>query len=461
MNLTELTIVDALQKLRAGDITATELATAFLARIDEMNPELNAYITVTRELALSQAAESDARYAAGNPLPLDGIPIAIKDNFCMAGIRTTAASRMLENFVPEYESTVTQKLIDAGAVMLGKTNMDEFAMSNDGTTSFFGETKNPVDKTLAPGGSSSGSAAAVAANMAMAATGTDTGDSIRVPAVFCNIVGMKPTYGICSRYGVIAYSSSLDHIGPMTKTVDDAALMLSVMAGHDEKDSTSAPNADEIAKTLYPYDSIGVKGLKIGIIKEFDNENIKSQISNLKSAGAEILEISIPHIMHTGTLYAVISRAEASSNLARYDGMRFGLRVPGKDLDDTYTQSRTAGFGDNVKKRLVTGAAMLTHDFYDSTFLAAAKVRRILDDEFTAAFNNCDLIITPTIPAFKLGENLSADENTLSNAIYVGANMSGLPAVVIPAHGGGIQIIGRRFDDARVLQLAKAIEEIK
>ncbi|MCL2538655.1 MAG: Asp-tRNA(Asn)/Glu-tRNA(Gln) amidotransferase subunit GatA [Alphaproteobacteria bacterium] len=474
MNLINLTMTKALQKLRAREITATELTTAYLAQIDTHNAELNAYITVTRERALTDAAESDRRYADGTARELEGIPIGMKDNFATRGIRTTAASKMLENFVSEYESTVSQKLADAGCVLLGKLNMDEFAMYGDGTTSYFGAAKNPIDKTRTPGGSSSGSAAAVAGGLAMAATGTDTGDSIRVPAAFTGIVGMKPTYGLCSRFGCIPFASSLDHAGPITKTVDDAALMLSVMAGHDPRDSTSAPAADEIAKSLaMPLTDLPIAGLRIGIIRELDAPEISTDMRNvfnaaiekLKSGGVEIIEISIPHIMHSQTLYNIISRAEASSNLSRYDGMRYGLRVDGADLDDTYKKTRAAGFGDNVKMRLLSGAITLTKDFYDDCFLAAARVRRISDNEMTAAFEKCDLIITPatTRTAPKFGTTATDAEDKIAAAIAIPANMSGLPACVVPAGDAdglplGIQIIGRRFDDVRVLQLAKIIE---
>lgn len=478
-NLIDLTITEALAKLKSGEITSTQLTSAYLDRIAELNPELNAYITVTRDRALADAAASDARYAAGNPLPLDGIPVGIKDNFATNGIRTTAASRMLENFVPEYESTVSQKLIDAGCVCLGKMNMDEFAMSGTGRTSFFGATINPYsgDDKLTPGGSSSGSATAIASGLCMAATGTDTGDSIRVPASFTGIVGMKPSYGVCSRFGCIAYSSSLDHPGPMARNVSDCALMLSAMAGHDPLDSTSTQNADKIAKQLSsPLQPLDLSNLKIGIIREFADAAIspdmksifEKRVNDLKSAGAEIIEISIPHIMNTGVLYGVISRAEASSNLARYDGMRYGLRVEGSDLNDTYMKTRAAGFGDNVKFRLMTGAIMLTHDFYEPCFIQATKVRRIIDNEFIAAFEQCDLILTPsaTGAAFKLNEDLDATQSTVSAAMLIAANMSGLPACSVPAGQNdtglplGIQIMGRRFDDVRVMQFANEIEKI-
>ncbi len=477
-NLIDLTLTEALAKLKSGEITSMQLTAAYLERIEQLNPELNAYITVTGARALADAAESDKRYAAGNPRALEGIPIGMKDLFTTRGIRTTAASRMLENFVPEYESTVSQKFIDAGAVLLGKTNMDEFAMSGSGKTSYFGATINPYqfEKKLIPGGSSSGSATAVAGGLCCVATGTDTGDSIRFPASLTGLVGMKPTYGLCSRFGCIAFASSLDHAGPMARTVDDCALTLGVMAGHDVHDSTSAPNADEIAEKLKkPLLELPLTGLRIGIISEIDNNYITDEmksvlaqhIENLRASGAEIINISIPHIMNTGVMYCVIARAEASSNLARYDGMRYGLRIEGTDLIDTYKKTRTAGFGENVKTRMLTGSIMLTHDFYEPCFVQAAKVRRIIDNELLAAFDSCDFILTPssTRAAYPMDFTRNDSECEVSDAMLVSCNMSGLPACSVP--GGrtddglplGLQIIGRRFDDLRVLQLAKHIEK--
>ncbi len=477
-HLIDLTLTTALSKLKSGEITCTSLTVAYMDRIEKLNPELNAYITVTRERALADAAESDKRYANGTARELEGIPMVMKDNFCTRGIRTTAGSYMLENFIPEYESTVSQKLIDAGCVLLGKSNMDEFAMAGTGKTSYFGAAINPynADKKLTPGGSSSGAVTAVASGMALCATGSDTGDSIRIPASFTGLVGFKPTYGLCSRFGCIAFASSLDHPGPIARTVDDCALMLSAMAGHDKNDSTSAPNADEIVNNLKSaLGPIELKGLRIGVIREINDapgisDDMKSvvdkHIENLRANGAEIVTVSIPHIMLTATLYRVIARAEASSNLARYDGMRYGLRVEGKDLNDTYMKTRAAGFGDNVKFRLVTGSTMLTHNFYEPCFVQAAKIRRMIDNEFIAAFEQCDLILTAGAPcaAYPLSDSLNDDQDEISSAMLVSANMSGLPAISVP--GGrnadglplGIHIVGRRFDDVRVLQLAKNIE---
>lgn len=484
MNLIDLTLTEALQKLRAREITATELTKAYLERIEKLNPKLNAFITITKERALADAAESDRRYAAGNPRPLEGIPIGMKDNFATKGIRTTAASHILENFIPEYESTVSQKLEDAGCVLFGKMNMSEFAMASTPKTSFFGPAVNPykIEQKLSPGGSSSGSAAAVAAGLALCATGTDTGNSIRFPASLTGLVGMKPTYGLCSRFGCVAFASSLDHPGSIARTVDDCALMLSVMAGHDENDSTSAPEADEIAKSLSePLTELPLAGLKIGVIKEFENLEIDEDIKSLwmhstkvlSDLGAKIIEVSIPQILNVVTLYLVISRNEASSNLTRYDGMRYGLRVDGKDLDDTYKKTRAAGFGNYVKMRLITGSVMLMEKFYKDCFLQATKIRRILDNEFNAAFEQCDLIISPASPCTAVPLNAADTANSefsdsqgwVADTLQIGANMSGLPACSVPiglSNGlpVGLQIMGRRFDDKRVLQLAKTIEKL-
>ena len=352
----DLTIVEALKKLKSREISATELTRAHLARIEKYGTELNCYITTTPERALRDAAAADERYANGTPRVLDGIPIAMKDLFATRGIRTTAASRILENFIPEYESTISQKLIDAGTVLLGKANLDEFAMGTFSKTSFFGAPVNPwqMEKRLTAGGSSGGSTSAVAGGLAIAATGTDTGGSIRFPSAMTGLVGMKPTYGLCSRWGCVAFASSLDTPGPITRTVDDAALMLSAMAGHDDKDSTSSPNAHfESDGNLQPILGDGKK-LRVGVIKEFNDVKIsddmknlfEKRIADLKSMGAEIVEVSIPNILDALAAYYIIAPAEASSNLARYDGMKYGLRVEGEDLIDTYKKTRAAGFGE-------------------------------------------------------------------------------------------------------------------
>ncbi|MCL1902317.1 MAG: aspartyl/glutamyl-tRNA amidotransferase subunit A [Alphaproteobacteria bacterium] len=490
MNLIDLTLTEALAKLRAREITAVELTTAYLDRIEKFGAELNCYITVTRERALADAAESDRRYADGTNRGLEGIPIAMKDNFATIGIRSTGGSHILENFIPGYESTVSQKLADAGCVLLGKTNMSEFGMSSSAKTSYFGPSLNPYNRgmRLSPGGSSSGSATAVAAGLCCAATGTDTGNSIRFPASLCGLVGMKPSYGVCSRFGCFPFASSLDHPGVFGRNVDDCALMLAAAAGFEPQESTSATVADKIADSLKsPLAELPLRGLKIGIIRELESldidPNIKSEfnrhIENLKSNGAEIIKVSVPHVLDLETLYMVISRAEASSNLARLDGMRYGLRVEGDGLDDTYKKTRAAGFGPYVKFRLVTGAVMLTEKFYKDCFLQATKIRRILDNELLAAFEKCDLIVNPTCPctadAAPLNNesspenSLAADEFSAQNfymadTLTIAANMSGLPAASVPmalCNGlpAGLHIMGRRFDDTRVLQCAKHIEK--
>ena len=473
-----LTIAEALKKLRAREITATELTTAYLDRIEKFGAELNCYITVTRERALRDAAESDRRYADGTARPLEGIPIGMKDLFATKGIRTTAASHMLENFVPEYESSISQRLADAGTVLLGKTNLDEFAMGSKGGFSYFGPAVNPYHRArkLTPGGSSSGSVSAVAGGLALCATGTDTGGSIRFPAAYTGLVGMKMTYGVCSRFGCVAFASSLDHPGPVARTVDDCALMLSAMAGHDPRESTSAPQADEIAKSLsLPLTEIPLKGIKIGVIKEFADVEISDDmrelqnkhLENLRANGAEIVTVSIPNILDALAVYYVIAPAEASSNLARYDGMRYGLRVAGKDLMDTYKKTRAAGFGEEVQRRIVVGTAVLSSESYEVYFMQAARVRRLLDDAFNRAFEQCDLIVCPSSagPAFPQADKLAPLEEYALDMFTVPMNLAGIPACSVPAGRNadglplGLQTVGRRFDDLRVLQLAKHIEQ--
>ena len=470
-----LTLTEALKKLNTGEISAVELTRAYLERIEKYGADLNCYITTTPERALADAAASDARRSAGNALPLDGAPIAMKDLFATRGIRTTAASRMLENFVPEYESTVSQKLIDAGTVLLGKVNLDEFAMGTFSKTSFFGAPINPwqIERQLTAGGSSGGSTSAVASGLAIAATGTDTGGSIRFPAAITGMVGMKPTYGLCSRWGCVAFASSLDTPGPITRTVDDAALMLSAMAGHDAKDSTSSTNGFTCTTPLEPILGDGKK-LRVGIIKEFSDVKIsedmktlfEKRISDLKSMGAEIVEVSIPNILDALAAYYIIAPAEASSNLARYDGMRYGLRVEGRDIYDTFKKTRAAGFGDEVKRRMIIGTAVLSSESYDVYFMQAARVRRMIADSFASAFEQCDLIVCPSSAgtAMPLASDLSPLEYYALDLFTVAMNLAGVPACSVPcglATNGlplGMQVVGPRFEDMHVLQLAKHIE---
>ena len=470
-----LTLTEALKKLNTGEISAVELTRAYLERIEKYGADLNCYITTTPERALADAVASDARRSAGNALPLDGAPIAIKDLFATRGIRTTAASRMLENFVPEYESTVSQKLIDAGTVLLGKANLDEFAMGTFSKTSFFGAPINPwqIERQLTAGGSSGGSTSAVASGLAIAATGTDTGGSIRFPAAITGMVGMKPTYGLCSRWGCVAFASSLDTPGPITRTVDDAALMLSAMAGHDAKDSTSSTNGFTCTAPLEPILGDGKK-LRVGIIKEFSDVKIsedmktlfEKRISDLKSMGAEIVEVSIPNILDALAAYYIIAPAEASSNLARYDGMRYGLRVEGRDIYDTFKKTRAAGFGDEVQRRMIIGTAVLSSESYDVYFMQAARVRRMIADSFASAFEQCDLIVCPSSAgtAMPLASDLSPLEYYALDLFTVAMNLAGVPACSVPcglAANGlplGMQVVGPRFEDMHVLQLAKHIE---
>lgn len=470
-----LTLTEALKKLNNGEISAVELTQCYLDRIEKYGSDLNCYITTTPERAMADAAASDARRSAGEAKFLDGAPIAMKDLFATRGIRTTAASRMLEKFVPEYESTVSQNLIDAGTVLLGKANLDEFAMGTFSKTSYFGAPINPwqLDKQLTAGGSSGGSTSAVAGGLAIAATGTDTGGSIRFPAAITGMVGMKPTYGLCSRWGCVAFASSLDTPGPITRTVDDAALLLSAMASHDVKDSTSATNGFDCKTPLEPILGDGKK-LRIGIIREFNDVKIsddmktlfEKRIADLKSLGAEIVEISIPNILDALAAYYIIAPAEASSNLARYDGMRYGLRVEGSDIYDTFKKSRAAGFGDEVQRRMIIGTAVLSSESYDVYFMQAARVRRKIADSFNSAFEQCDLIICPSSAgtAMPLSSDLSPLEYYALDLFTVAMNLAGVPACSVPcglATNGlplGVQVVGRRFDDKRVLQLAKHIE---
>lgn len=472
----DLTITEALEKLKSREISATELTKAYLDRIEKYGSELNCYITITPERALADAAASDARYADGNTLPLDGIPIGMKDLFATKGIRTTAASHMLENFIPEYESTVSQNLIDAGTVLLGKTNLDEFAMGTFSKTSYFGAPVNPwqLERKLTAGGSSGGATSAIAGGLAIAGTGTDTGGSIRFPSAVTGLVGMKPTYGLCSRWGCVAFASSLDTPGPIARTVDDAALLLSAMASHDPKDSTSAKAGFHAHTPLEPILGNGKK-LRIGVIKEFADVEIspdmkklfEARIADLKSIGAEIVEVSIPNILDALAAYYIIAPAEASSNLARYDGMRYGLRVEGNDLIDTYKKTRAAGFGEEVQRRMIVGTAVLSSESYEVYFMQAARVRRMIADSFNKAFEQCDLILCPSSAgtAMPLDSDLTPLEYYALDLFTVAMNLAGIPACSVPAglaENGlplGVQVVGKRFDDMRVLQLAKHIEQ--
>ncbi|OYY04472.1 MAG: aspartyl/glutamyl-tRNA amidotransferase subunit A [Acidocella sp. 35-58-6] len=477
MSLTDLTIAQAGAKLAAKEISAVELTTAHNVAIAALNPRLNAFITTTPELALAQAKAADALIAAGKAGPLTGIPLAIKDLFCTEGVRTTAASKILEPFIPPYESTVTAQLKAAGAVCLGKANLDEFAMGSSNITSGYGPVENPwkrhrSDAKLVPGGSSGGSAAAVAARMALGATGTDTGGSIRQPASFTGLAGIKPTYGRCSRYGIIAFASSLDQAGPMARTVEDCAIMLSGMSGFDARDSTSA---ERLVPDFRAATARSVKGLRIGIPAEYRVEGMSAEIATLwekgvawlKDQGAEIIDISLPHTKYGLPVYYIVAPAEASSNLARYDGVRFGKRVDGEDLIDMYERTRAAGFGAEVKRRIMIGTYVLSHGYYDAYYLKAQKIRALMLRDFTLAFDKVDAILTPTAPsaAFGIGEKMDDPVTMYLNDVFtVPASLAGVPAMSVPAGLSaeglplGLQIIGKHFDEETVLAVSAAIE---
>lgn len=475
-DLTNLTIAQALEKLSSKEISATELTKAHLD-VMSANQHLNAFITETPELALEQAKASDERYAGGDAGALEGIPLGIKDLFCTKGVRTTAASNILHNFVPQYESTVTQKLFADGAVMTGKLNLDEFAMGSANTTSHFGNVINPWKREgdnidLVPGGSSGGSSAAVAARMVMGATGTDTGGSIRQPAAFTGIAGIKPTYGRCSRWGVVAFASSLDQPGVFARDVLDCAHLLKSCSGHDPMDSTSAKKDVPDFPALM---SGNVKGLKIGIPSEYRMDGTPDEIIKiwdqgiewLKAEGAEIIDISLPHTKYALPTYYIIAPAECSSNLARYDGVRYGLRVEGENLIDQYELTRAEGFGDEVKRRIMIGTYVLSAGYYDAYYVKAQKLRRLIYNDFANAFEQVDAILTPTAPsaAFGIGENEDDPIKMYLNDVFtVPTSLAGLPGMSVPAGLDskglplGLQIIGKPWDEAMVFNVSKAIE---
>jgi len=475
--LNELTIAEAREGLSLGDFSARELAEASISAVAAAR-SLNAFITETPERALEMAVASDARRAKGEVGLLEGIPLAIKDLFCTEGVLTTAASHILDGFVPTYESTVTANLWRAGAVMLGKTNLDEFAMGSSNTTSYYGNVENPWrrrgdNRPLVPGGSSGGSAAAVAARCVPGATGTDTGGSIRQPGSFCGLVGLKPTYGRCSRWGTVAFASSLDQAGPLTRTVRDAALMLGAMAGHDPKDSTSVDTPVPDYEAALTGE---VRGLKIGIPKEYRVEGMPEEIETLwrqgidwlKAAGATTVDISLPHTKYALPAYYIVAPAEASSNLARYDGVRYGLRVPGASLTEMYEATRGEGFGAEVKRRVMIGTYVLSAGYYDAYYNKARRVRDLMLRDFTQAFEKVDAILTPTAPsaAFAIGERMDDPIAMYLNDVFtVPANLSGLPGISVPAAltaDGlplGLQVIGRAFDEETMLRVAGVLED--
>ncbi len=477
--LLALGIADARDGLRARRFTARELTSAYLAAMDEARA-LNLYITETPERALADADLADARLQAGHAEAMTGMPIALKDLFCTEGVRTTAASRILGDFMPPYESTVSGKLRAAGAVLLGKANQDEFAMGSSNITSAFGPSINPwrvtgagVGEALTPGGSSGGSAAAVAAGAAIAATGTDTGGSIRQPAAYCGVVGLKPTYGRCSRWGVIAFASSLDQPGPIARSVEDAAIMLGAMAGHDPKDSTSA------AQPVPDFEAAlqgGVKGMCVGVPKDYRVDPMPPDVEAAwargvemaKAAGAEIVEVSLPMTKPALPTYYIVALAEASANLARYDGVRYGARQEGADLAEMYAATRAEGFGAEVRRRILIGTYVLSAGYYDAYYKKAQRVRALIAQDFSTAFQSVDVLLTPTAPGPAFGLNEKTEDPVamyLNDVFTVPASLAGLPAMSVPigltASGLplGLQVIGRPFDEASVLRLGRAIED--
>lgn len=476
--LTSLTIAQARDALKDKQFSAVELADAHLAAMEKARG-LNAYLVETPDRARAMARESDRRIASGWPRPLEGIPLAIKDMFCTDGVRTTAGSRILENFVPTYESTVSGRLWNDGAVLLGKTNNDEFAMGSSNETSFFGHVVSPwrrkgANTPLVPGGSSGGSAAAVAARIALGATGTDTGGSIRQPAAFTGIVGMKPTYGRCSRWGIVAFASSLDQAGPFARSVRDAAILLRSMAGHDPKDATCAD------RPVPDYEAAvgrSVKGMRIGIPREYRIDGMPAEIEMLwakgidwlKHAGAEIVDVSLPHTKYALPAYYIVAPAEASSNLARYDGVRYGLREQGRDIVSMYENTRAKGFGPEVRRRVMIGTYVLSAGYYDAYYLRAQKVRTLIKKDFEDCFKSgIHAMLTPATPsaAFGIGEKSGADpvEMYLNDVFTVTVNMAGLPGISVPAGLNeqglplGLQLIGRPFDEETLFSLAHVIE---
>ncbi|MEA5462477.1 Asp-tRNA(Asn)/Glu-tRNA(Gln) amidotransferase subunit GatA [Leptothoe sp. PORK10 BA2] len=462
------------QQLTQKERTAVEITQDYLARLQALEPKLHSFLTVTADKALAQATQVDAAIAASTPLgPLAGIPIALKDNLCTKGIRTTCASKILAGFIPPYESTVTQRLADAGAIFLGKTNMDEFAMGSSTENSAYQLTANPWDTSCVPGGSSGGSAAAVAADQAPISLGSDTGGSIRQPASYCGVVGMKPTYGLVSRFGLVAFASSLDQIGPFSRTVEDAAILLGAIAGHDAKDATSLkvkiPDYTQHLKT-------DLKGKRIGLVKETFGEGLDSDVSTamdaaieqLQELGAEIVEISCPNFRYGLPTYYIIAPSEASSNLARYDGVRYGMRAKTDNLLDMYKQTRAEGFGPEVKRRIMIGTYALSAGYYDAYYLQAQKVRTLIKQDFEAAFKDVDVLMTPTVPstAFKAGAKVDDPLSMyLSDLMTITVNLAGLPGISLPCgfdQAGlpiGMQLIGNALREDTLFEVASAYEQ--
>ncbi len=475
MSFSEKTIMELHNILKNKEATSLEITEDFLNKINEINTTINAYITVCEEIAIEQAKEADEKIKNGKIDYLTGIPISIKDLICTKGIKTTCASKMLHNYIPTYNATVYEKLLEKGIVTLGKTNMDEFAMGSSNETSYFGAVKNPHDFERVPGGSSGGSAAAVAANMCAGSLGSDTGGSIRQPASFCGVVGLKPTYGRVSRYGLVAFASSLDQIGPIAKNVEDCAILLQAISGYDEKDSTSVNI--EVPDYIDNLKKECLKGLKIGVPQEYFiegiNEEVRIAIENtlkvLEKEGAQIVEISLPHTDYAVATYYIIAPAEASSNLARYDGVKFGFRAEKyEDLLDMYKKTRAEGFGDEVKRRIMIGTYALSSGYYDAYYLKAAKVRNLIKQDFVNAFKNVDVIMCPVAPttAFKIGEKIDNPLEMYLNDIFtIPVNLAGLPGLSLPVGKDsnnlpiGLQIIGNYFQENKLLNVAYNVEQ--
>jgi len=467
-------LVELAADLRSGACSSEELTRACLQRIGDHDERLNSFITLTEAQALSAARSADAALKDGSAGPLTGIPFAHKDIFCTDGVKTSCGSKMLDNFIAPYDATVTRKLLEAGAVMLGKTNMDEFAMGSSNETSFYGPVRNPWDEGTVPGGSSGGSAAAVAARLVPASTGTDTGGSIRQPAALCGITGLKPTYGRISRYGMIAFASSLDQAGPFTRSAEDAAIMLGAMAGFDERDSTSVDRpVDDYTATL----NEPLQGLRIGLPQEYFGEGLDHGVGNavmaaievFKQLGATVTDITLPNTHLSVPAYYVVAPAECSSNLSRFDGVRFGHRAENPaDLEDLYTRSRGEGFGDEVKRRILVGAYALSAGYYDAYYLKAQQARRLIRDDFLQAFQQVDLIVGPTAPsvAFKLGEKADDPVSMYLSDIYtIAVNLAGLPAMSVPAGFSdnlpvGLHMVGNYFAEARLLNAAHQYQQV-
>ena len=469
-NITDLKLVELVDKIKKKELSSAEVTIAFINR-SKKSKKLNAYISENYENAIKKAKIFDQKPDFKKKLP--GIPIAVKDLFCTKNIRTTAGSKILENFVPTYESTVTQNILDEGGIIIGKLNCDEFAMGSSNETSYFGNVQNPVSENLVPGGSSGGSSSALAAKLTPATIGTDTGGSIRQPASFTGTVGLKPTYGSCSRYGIVAFASSLDQAGPMTHDVKDCSLMFEIMSTYDIKDSTSVDFKRENYLTNL---NENIKGKKIGIPKEYRVDGMPKEIDELwekgikiiKENGGQIIEISLPNTNYALPTYYIVAPAEASSNLARYDGVKYGFRSKGENLIDMYEKTRSEGFGDEVKRRIMIGTYVLSSGYYDAYYLKAQKVRRLIKNDFDEAYKKVDAILTPSTPssAFKIGEKLNDPVSMYLNDIFtVPINLAGLPAISIPAghdkkgYPLGLQVIGKAFDEQSILNIAFALEK--